>query len=120
MMESKRIFLALIGLVFHEHIAAARQWLAWLRPVLCGIWPIWAGDDGAWAEGPSYGLAYVTGGFFGLQAGIASLRMWSVDVDLLMILAAAGAASTSSTSPTAITSVRLVRFISSQVGSWRG
>ena len=53
------VFLALIGFVFHEHIPEARQWLDWLRPVLCGIWPIWAGDDGAWAEGPSYGLAYV-------------------------------------------------------------
>ncbi len=53
------VFLALLGMVFHEHIPAARRWLDWLRPVLCGIWPVWAGDDGAWAEGPSYGLAYV-------------------------------------------------------------
>ena len=54
------VFLALIALVFHDHIPEAESWLEWLRPVLCGIWPIWAGDDGAWAEGPSYGLAYVT------------------------------------------------------------
>ena len=54
------VFLAHIALVFHEHIPEAQAWLEWLRPVLCGIWPIWAGDDGAWAEGPSYGLAYVT------------------------------------------------------------
>ena len=54
------VFLAHIALVFHEHIPEAQSWLEWLRPVLCGIWPIWAGDDGAWAEGPSYGLAYVT------------------------------------------------------------
>jgi len=53
------IFLALLGMVFHEHIPDARRWLDWLRPVLCGIWPIWATDDGSWAEGPSYGLAYV-------------------------------------------------------------
>jgi uncharacterized protein DUF4962/heparinase II/III-like protein len=53
------VFLALIALVFHEHIPEAARWLDWLRPVLCGVWPIWAGDDGAWAEGPSYGLAYV-------------------------------------------------------------
>ncbi len=53
------IFLALLAIVFHEHIPEAAKWLEWLRPVLCGIWPIWAGDDGAWAEGPSYGLAYV-------------------------------------------------------------
>ena len=54
------VFLAMIALVFHEHIPDAEKWLDWLRPVLCGIWPIWAGDDGAWAEGPSYSLAYVT------------------------------------------------------------
>ena len=54
------VFLANIALVFHEHIPEALEWLEWLRPVLCGIWPVWAGDDGAWAEGPSYGLAYVT------------------------------------------------------------
>ncbi len=53
------VFLALLGMVFHEHIPQAQRWLEWLRPVLCGIWPVWAGDDGAWAEGPSYGLAYV-------------------------------------------------------------
>ena len=53
------VFLALIALVFHEHIPEAPVWLAWLRPVLCGVWPIWAGDDGAWAQGPSYGTAYV-------------------------------------------------------------
>lgn len=53
------VFLALLGMVFHEQIPEARRWLAWLRPVLCGIWPIWATDDGSWAEGPSYGLAYV-------------------------------------------------------------
>ena len=53
------VFLALIAFTFYEQIPEARTWLEWLRPVLCGIWPIWAGDDGAWAEGPSYGLAYV-------------------------------------------------------------
>ena len=53
------VFLALIAMVFHEQIPEAETWLEWLRPVLCGIWPVWAGDDGAWAEGPSYGLAYV-------------------------------------------------------------
>ncbi len=53
------VFLALLGITFHDYIPEAQKWLEWLRPVLCGIWPIWAGDDGAWAEGPSYGLAYV-------------------------------------------------------------
>jgi hypothetical protein len=54
------VFLAHIALVFHEHIPEAKKWLNWLRPVLCGLWPSWAGDDGGWAQGPSYGLAYVT------------------------------------------------------------
>ena len=53
------VFLAQTALLIHEHAPEAKEWLEWLRPVLCGIWPIWAGDDGGWAEGPSYGLAYV-------------------------------------------------------------
>jgi Cd2+/Zn2+-exporting ATPase len=39
-----------------------------------------------------YAIAYVTGGVFGLQAGLESLRQRTIDVDLLMILAAVGAA----------------------------
>jgi Zn2+/Cd2+-exporting ATPase len=39
-----------------------------------------------------YILAYITGGYYGLQAGLASLRERTIDVDLLMVLAAIGAA----------------------------
>ncbi|MCB0036786.1 MAG: cadmium-translocating P-type ATPase, partial [Anaerolineales bacterium] len=39
-----------------------------------------------------YAIAYLSGGYFGVQAGWASLRGWKIDVDLLMILAAVGAA----------------------------
>jgi Cd2+/Zn2+-exporting ATPase len=39
-----------------------------------------------------YGLAYVTGGYFGLKGGLESLRQRTIDVDLLMVLAALGAA----------------------------
>ncbi len=46
---------------------------------------------GAWAWG-AYAIAYLAGGYFGVQAGWASLREWRIDVDLLMILAAVGAA----------------------------
>lgn len=53
------VFLALIGLVFHEHIPEAKRWLTWLRPLLCGVWPVWADEDGGWSEGISYSLAYV-------------------------------------------------------------
>lgn len=36
--------------------------------------------------------AYLAGGYFGVQAGWQSLRQWTIDVDLLMVLAALGAA----------------------------
>ena len=39
-----------------------------------------------------YVIAYITGGYYGLQAGLASLRELTIDVDLLMVLAALGAA----------------------------
>ncbi len=39
-----------------------------------------------------YVIAYVAGGAFGLKAGLESLRQFTIDVDLLMILAAIGAA----------------------------
>ena len=39
-----------------------------------------------------YGTAYITGGFYGFKAGLESLRDRTIDVDLLMILAALGAA----------------------------
>ncbi len=39
-----------------------------------------------------YTIAYVTGGTFGLKGGLESLRARTIDVDLLMILAALGAA----------------------------
>jgi Cd2+/Zn2+-exporting ATPase len=41
---------------------------------------------------PAYVVAYTTGGIFGLKAGLESLRKLTIDVDLLMILAAIGAA----------------------------
>ena len=71
------VFLALIAFTFHEHIPEAKQWLEWLRPVLCGIWPIWARDDGGWAQGPSYGLAYV-----GIQQMFASAFRRGVGIDV--------------------------------------
>lgn len=39
-----------------------------------------------------YAVAYVAGGTFGLKAGLESLRNRTIDVDLLMVLAAIGAA----------------------------
>lgn len=39
-----------------------------------------------------YTGAYLTGGWFGVRAALQSLRQWTIDVDLLMVLAALGAA----------------------------
>ena len=54
-----------------------------------GLSEAFGGPDAAlWA---GYGAAYVFGGWYGLRAGTASLRRLRVDIDLLMVLAAAGA-----------------------------
>ncbi|MGP3634180.1 heavy metal translocating P-type ATPase [Streptomyces sp. 24-1644] len=47
----------------------------------------------AWAWGPLYALAYVTGGWEPAWEGLRALRDKTLDVDLLMIVAAIGAAS---------------------------
>ncbi|MFH9466194.1 heavy metal translocating P-type ATPase [Streptomyces clavifer] len=47
----------------------------------------------AWAWGPLYAAAYVTGGWEPAVAGLTALRGKTLDVDLLMIVAAIGAAS---------------------------
>ena len=39
----------------------------------------------------AYTVAYITGGYFGLRGGFASLKAREIDVDLLMVLAALGA-----------------------------
>ena len=45
-----------------------------------------------WLTMTAYIIAYIAGGVFGLKAGMESLRKFSIDVDLLMVLAAIGAA----------------------------
>jgi Cd2+/Zn2+-exporting ATPase len=45
-----------------------------------------------WISTALYVVAYVAGGAFGLKGGIESLRARTIDIDLLMILAALGAA----------------------------
>ncbi len=45
-----------------------------------------------WLMMTAYITAYIAGGVFGLKAGLESLREFSIDVDLLMVLAAIGAA----------------------------
>jgi heavy metal translocating P-type ATPase len=46
----------------------------------------------AWAWGPLYAAAYITGGWEPAWAGLTALREKTLDVDLLMIVAAIGAA----------------------------
>ncbi|MFG2892459.1 heavy metal translocating P-type ATPase [Streptomyces sp. NPDC048248] len=46
----------------------------------------------AWLSGPLYAAAYVTGGWEPALAGLRALRDRTLDVDLLMIVAAVGAA----------------------------
>ena len=52
--------------------------------LLAWLWPV--------TRIPALALAYITGGTFGVQAAWQSLREGTVDVDLLMVLAALGAA----------------------------
>ncbi|MGD7704715.1 DUF4962 domain-containing protein [Microlunatus sp. Y2014] len=73
----KIVFLALWAIVLADEVPAAREWLDWLRPVLAGIWPVWAGDDGAWAEGVSYAAAYVE-----IMSMLATTLKHQADVDL--------------------------------------
>ncbi|MBE8476194.1 heavy metal translocating P-type ATPase [Streptomyces justiciae] len=50
------------------------------------------GGAPAWAYGPLYAVAYVTGGWEPALEGLRALREKTLDVDLLMIVAALGAA----------------------------
>ena len=55
----------------------------WIAPRV-GLGQMWANSF--------FLVAYLAGGIFGVQASIQSLRHWTIDVDLLMVLAALGAA----------------------------
>jgi Zn2+/Cd2+-exporting ATPase len=85
------------------HLARLRQWLEREQERLALLFTAitflaiiggWVSERAGVATLPVlfYALAYFTGGIFGLQAGIESLRERSIDVDLLMVLAAIGAA----------------------------
>ena len=63
--------------MFHDHIPEAKDWLDWLRPVLCGIWPSWGADDGSWAQGMSYSTPYIT-----IMSMFASALQRATGVDL--------------------------------------
>ncbi len=84
--------------------AAVRGWRAWLREprleILLTAVTFVATAGGFVAEKAGqpvlawvlYAVAYLAGGYYGVQAGYASLRHGTIDIDLLMVLAALGAA----------------------------
>ncbi|MFF3290321.1 heavy metal translocating P-type ATPase [Streptomyces sp. NPDC003023] len=58
---------------------------------LCAL-PLHLGGAPAWSWGPLYALCYAAGGWEPGLAGIRALREKTLDVDLLMVVAAVGAA----------------------------
>ncbi|MER6996733.1 heavy metal translocating P-type ATPase [Streptomyces sp. NPDC000410] len=58
---------------------------------LCAL-PLDLGGAPAWAWGPLYALCYAAGGWEPCWAGLQALKEKSLDVDLLMVVAAIGAA----------------------------
>ncbi|MDT0614873.1 heavy metal translocating P-type ATPase [Streptomyces lancefieldiae] len=70
----------------------ARWALASLVAFLLAL-PLDLGGAPAWAYGPLYAVAYAAGGWEPALEGLRALREKTLDVDLLMIVAALGAAS---------------------------
>ena len=69
-----------VGCTIVTFVCMTGGWLA----QHAGLHPIWATCF--------FAMAYLSGGIFGVQASLQSLRHWTIDVDLLMLLAAIGAA----------------------------
>ncbi|MEU9517852.1 heavy metal translocating P-type ATPase [Streptomyces sp. NPDC048224] len=69
----------------------ARWALASLAAFLLAL-PLDLGGAPAWAYGPLYAVAYAAGGWEPAREGLHALRGKTLDVDLLMIVAALGAA----------------------------
>ncbi|MBK3562696.1 heavy metal translocating P-type ATPase [Streptomyces sp. MBT62] len=72
---------------------AEARWAAAALVLFLIALPLQLAGAPAWAWGPLYGAAYITGGWEPAWAGLAALREKTLDVDLLMIVAAIGAAS---------------------------
>ncbi|MFJ7242065.1 heavy metal translocating P-type ATPase [Streptomyces olivaceus] len=73
-------------------LAEARWALASLLAFLAAL-PLDLGSAPAWTYGPLYAVAYAAGGWEPALEGLRALRGKTLDVDLLMIVAALGAAS---------------------------
>ncbi|MFJ2811320.1 heavy metal translocating P-type ATPase [Kitasatospora sp. NPDC087271] len=72
---------------------AEARWAAAATVAFLTALPLQLTGAPAWAWGPLYAIAYVTGGWEPGWAGLRALREKTLDVDLLMIVAAIGAAS---------------------------
>ncbi|MFJ1746544.1 HAD-IC family P-type ATPase [Streptomyces sp. NPDC088116] len=72
---------------------AEARWAAAATVAFLIALPLQAAGAPVWAWGPLYALAYVTGGWEPAWEGLCALREKTLDVDLLMIVAAIGAAS---------------------------
>ncbi|MFI2608933.1 heavy metal translocating P-type ATPase [Kitasatospora sp. NPDC018619] len=68
------------------------RWAAAATVLFLVALPLQLAGASAWAWGPLYALAYATGGWEPGWAGLTALREKTLDVDLLMIVAAIGAA----------------------------
>ncbi|MFF7633230.1 heavy metal translocating P-type ATPase [Kitasatospora sp. NPDC008050] len=69
------------------------RWAAAATLLFLAALPLQLTGAPAWAWGPLYALAYATGGWEPAWAGLQALKEKTLDVDLLMIVAAIGAAS---------------------------
>ncbi|MEU9234391.1 heavy metal translocating P-type ATPase [Streptomyces subrutilus] len=72
---------------------AEARWAAAALLLFLAALPLQLTGAPAWAWGPLYAAAYATGGWEPAWAGLRALRDKTLDVDLLMIVAALGAAS---------------------------
>ncbi|MFD7590318.1 heavy metal translocating P-type ATPase [Kitasatospora sp. NPDC059811] len=72
---------------------AEARWAAAATVAFLTALPLQLAGAPAWAWGPLYAIAYATGGWEPGWAGLQALREKTLDVDLLMIVAAIGAAS---------------------------
>ncbi|MER7345782.1 heavy metal translocating P-type ATPase [Streptomyces aurantiacus] len=72
---------------------AEARWAAAATAAFLLALPLQLTGAPAWSWGPLYAAAYVTGGWEPAWAGLRALREKTLDVDLLMIVAALGAAS---------------------------
>ncbi|GAA2275791.1 MULTISPECIES: heavy metal translocating P-type ATPase [Kitasatospora] len=68
------------------------RWAAAATVLFLIALPLQLTGASAWSWGPLYALAYATGGWEPAWAGLQALRERTLDVDLLMIVAALGAA----------------------------